>query len=78
MIGGGGLSSDDVITICLLVMQFSWGNVFRPIFVEKDEVMVERWWGILTTTRGSTIPTVLVFLLATDIADGNSEMAEIE
>ena len=64
------VASGGAMCICL-VAEFSWGSVFRPIFVQ----------GILTTTRGSTIPTVLVLFVAEAATGGNSEAeaeAEIE
>ena len=61
------VASGGAMCICLVMAEFSWGSVFRPIFVQ----------GILTTTRGSTIPTVLVLFVAEAATGGNSE-AEAE
>ena len=61
------LVASGAMCICLVMAEFSWGNVFRPILVQ----------GILTTTRGSTIPTVLVLFVAEAATGGNSE-AEAE
>ena len=62
------VASGGAMCICL-VTEFSWGSVFRPIFVQ----------GILTTTRGSTIPTDLVFFIAGGNSGlGNVVVAEIE